>query len=81
MCGPGCLKGCIGLLVGRARPSSSEGKVWPALQDCFFLASCFCTLVGEVGLEACAGFLVGGAGACPLVGGAGSWPSGVLGHV
>ena len=28
------------------------------------------------GLETYAGFLVGGAGACPLVGGSGSWPSG-----
>ena len=30
----------------------------------------------EAGLEACAGLLVGGAGACPLVGGTVSWPSG-----
>lgn len=29
----------------------------------------------EVGLEACAGFLAGGTGACPLVGGTGSWLS------
>lgn len=30
--------------------------------------------MGEAGLEAGAGFLAGGAGACPLVPGAGSWP-------
>ena len=62
--------------------------VWPVLADLFcrlwdhsFLASGVCALVGEAGLEACAGFLVGAAGACLLVGGAGSWPSGRLGHV
>ena len=42
-------------------------------------------MVGEAGLEACAGFLEGGAGACSLVGGAASWPSGgqgcATGHV
>ena len=32
-------------------------------------------LVAEAGLEACAGFLVGGIGACPLEGRAGSRPS------
>ena len=37
------------------------------LQDHSFLASGICPLVGEAGLEACAGFLVGGIGACPLV--------------
>ena len=46
------------------------------LWDHSFLASGICTLVCEAGIEACAGFLVGGAGACALVGGAGSWPSG-----
>ena len=35
--------------------------------------------MGEAGLEACAGFLAGGAAVRPLVGGAGSWPSGGLG--
>ena len=40
-----------------------------------------CSLVGEVGPGACAGFLVGWTGACPLVGGAGSCPSGEQGHV
>ena len=51
------------------------------LQDHSFLLSGVCPLVGEAGLEACAGFLVGGAGACPLVYGAGYWPSGGQGHV
>ena len=37
------------------------------LQDLSFLTSGFCPLVGEAGLEACAGFLMGVAGACPLV--------------
>ena len=40
------------------------------LQDCGFLASGVCPLMGEAGLEVCAGFLVGGARACPLMGGA-----------
>ena len=50
------------------------------LQDHSFLVSGVCLLVGEAGLETCAGFLVGGASVCPLVGGAGSWPSGWQGH-
>ena len=37
--------------------------------------------MGEAGLEACVGFLAGRADACPLVGGAGSWPSGRQGCV
>ena len=37
--------------------------------------------MGEVGPEACLGILVGGTGACPLVGGAGSFPSGERDHV
>ena len=45
-------------------------------KDCGFLKSCVCPMVGEAGLEVCAGFLGAMAGACPLVGGAGSWPSG-----
>lgn len=55
--------------------SWSQGGVWPAfadsvcrLQDYTSLASGVCCLVGKVYLEACAGFLVGGGGACPLVG-------------
>ena len=40
-----------------------------------FLASGVCPLVGEVGPGAYVGFLVGGIGACALVGGAGSCPS------
>ena len=34
------------------------------------------TTKAEAGLEASAGFLEGRASACPLVDGAGSWPSG-----
>ena len=45
-------------------------------RDGSFLASDVSLLVGEAGLEASAGFLKGRAGDCPLVGGAGSWPSG-----
>ena len=45
------------------------------------LASGVCPLVGEVGPGACAGFLLGETGACPLVGGAGSCPSDGQGHV
>ena len=77
-------------------PASGQGQV-PAgprvgsnllLADSFhslwghsFLASGICPLVGEAGLEAYTGFMVGKAGACPLVGGPGSWPSGGQGHV
>ena len=32
-----------------------------SLQNCNFLASGVCPLVGEAGLEVCAGFLAGGA--------------------
>ena len=39
------------------------------------------TLAGEADLEACAGFLVGGTGACPLMCGAGSCPSGGQSYV
>ena len=45
------------------------------------LASGVCLRVDEFGPGACAGFLVGGTGACPLVGGAGFCPSGGQGHV
>ena len=45
------------------------------------LASDVCPLVGEVCPGACARFLLGGTGACPLVGRAGSCPSGGQGHV
>ena len=52
------------------------------LLDPSSLASHVCPLVGGAGLEACVGFLVGRADACPLVvGGAGSWPSAGQGHV
>ena len=46
-----------------------------------FLLSCVCPLVDEAGLEVCAGFLAGGADACPLVGGTGSSSSGRQGGV
>ena len=45
------------------------------------LTSGVCPLVGEVDPETCASFLVGGPGAFPLVGGAGSCSSGGQGHV
>ena len=62
-------------------------SIWPLfvdsicrLQDCSFLASGVCPLVDEDGLEVCAGFLAGRVGACPLVGGTGSWSSGGQSH-
>ena len=48
----------------RPGPSFSQDRVQS------LLASGVCPLLGEAGLEAFAGFLVGGAGTCPLVGGA-----------
>ena len=47
-----------------------------SLQDSSLLPSGVCPPMGEANLGACAGFLVGGTGACPLVGRMGSWPSG-----
>lgn len=41
---------------------------FPRLPDPSFLAFGVCPLVIEASLEACSGFPVGGAGACPLVG-------------
>ena len=46
-----------------------------------FLASGVCPLVGETIPEGSASFQEGRACACPLLGGAGSWPSGGQGHV
>ena len=40
-----------------------------------------CPMVDEAGLGAYGGFLVEGTGACPLVGGAGSYPFGGQGCV
>ena len=40
------------------------------------LVSAVCSLVDEAVLGACAGFLVSRTGSCPLVSGAGSYPSG-----
>ena len=55
------------LIIQGPGASWSQGNVWPAfpnsvckLCDCSFLVSGVCPLVGETGLEACAGFLVGG---------------------
>ena len=45
------------------------------------LASSVCPLVGVVGPGACAGFLLGRTGACPLGSGAGSFSSGGQCHV
>ena len=45
------------------------------------LASVVCPLVGEVGPGACVSFLVGGTGACTLVGGAESFSSDEQGHI
>ena len=55
---------------------ASPRKFWCALQDYSFLASGVCSLVSEAGLEVCAGSLEREADPCPLVGRAGSWPSG-----
>lgn len=46
-----------------------------------FLASGVFPLEDKAGLKAYAGFLVEGASACPLVGGARSWPSGGQGQI
>ena len=70
--GPACPRVVSGLLL-----AGWVCRLW----DCGFLASGICPLVGEAGLEASAGFLEGKASACPLVGGAGSWPAGGQGHV
>ena len=51
------------------------------LQYHTFLASGDCPMMDEAGLEAHDVFLVEGVAACPLVGRAGSWPSGVQGCV
>ena len=48
------------------------------LQNYNFLVSDI--FVNDVGLEATAGFLGGWSGTYPLVGEAGSWPSGGQGH-
>ena len=66
---------CIPLSSPKGQGSSgSHVSVWSAfadlvcrLQDHSFLAHGVCCLVGETGLEACAGFLVERAGSCPLV--------------
>ena len=62
----------------------SDLRLWTQfcrLQDHSFLASGICPLADEAGLAARAAFLVGRAGACPLVSGAWSWPSSGQGHV
>ena len=76
-----CPEGCVFLPVKQPGASWSQGRVWLVLQDYSLLASDVCFLVGEVEPEAYAGSLVGGASACVLVGRAGSWTSGWLGHI
>lgn len=55
---------------------SCVSRLFHWLQVCSFLASVVFFVVGETGLEVGGGLLVGGAGACSLVGGIESWPSG-----
>ena len=57
-------------------------KIHTSKQLIFFLnrPTGVCPLVGEIGPEACVGFLVGETGTCALVGGTGSCPSGGQGH-
>ena len=70
---------------GPAGTRVGSGLLWVGwvcrLQDHGSLESGVCPLGGETGLEASASFLEGGAGACPLVDGAGSWSSGGQLHV
>ena len=47
----------------------------------YFLFDFFISMLGEVDLGACTSFLVGGSGACPVVGGDQSFPSGGQGCV
>ena len=47
----------------------------------YFLFDFFISMLGEVDLGACTSFLVGGRGACPVVGGDQSFPSGGQGCV
>lgn len=78
---------CIPFLSKSQRPagprvvSGLHLQILPTGCGYSFLASSVCSLVGEAGLEASAGFVVGGASACPLVGRAGPWSSGGQGHV
>ena len=75
------MESCVGLEYEELGPSSFQGRVWSALHNCSFLASNVFPIVGETGLEDNVSLLVGGTSTFPLVGGAGSWPSGGLGHV
>ena len=65
-----------GLAPGPTGPRVESGLCCMIIA--FFLVSC--PLVDEAGLVVWSLFLVGGAHACPMVGGSGSWPSGRLGH-
>ena len=69
-----------GLAVPRVG-SELFGAHFCKLPAFIFLASGACLLVFEGSLEIWAGFLVGEACPCPLVGGARSWPSGGQGHI
>ena len=67
---------------GPAGPRAGSGLLWAGWGIVFFLhLSGVWPLVGGARLEVCTGFLEGRASDCPLVGGAGSWPSGGLGCV
>ena len=65
---------------GLAGPGAGSGLLWAGwvgrLQNCDFVVSGVCSLVGEPCPEAKAGFLEGRASACLLVGGTVSWTSG-----
>ena len=85
LCVPAVHSPLITQRLGPAGPMvGSDLCLWTQfcrLQGHNFLASGVCSLEGEVCLEPCVGFLAGASGACPLVRGAGSWPSGGQGHV
>ena len=70
---------------GLACPRVGSGLLWVGcvhrLCECGFLVSHVCPLMVEAGLEANTGFLEGTVSACPLMDGAGSWPSDGQGHV
>ena len=67
--------------MGRARAEVIPGSGLVCVAGCSFIAPSVCPLGDEGNLESCSGFLVGGASACPLVGGAGTWPSDGHGNV
>ena len=74
-----CLSGTYSFAVSFCLPFCVHGSI--GCRTVVPLDSGVCPLVGEVDPETCASFLVGGPGAFPLVGGAGSCSSGGQGHV